>query len=136
MKKYFWTYHLYLMVIVLSCKTVHTKTPVVEEVKIESLQNTRWQLADETGTKLPTLWIENDKIKGNATCNRYTAELEMNSGGVFIVKNIATTRIACKKDTEKHYLGLLKKATRYKATQKTLELYQNELLLLKFNKIP
>lgn len=132
MSKQFWMSGIVSFLVLSSCKN---SVSTIKNESLETLENTQWQLADETGTKLPTLLIENGKVSGNASCNNYTAQLETNTERTFLVKNIATTRMACKKDTETRYLSMLKKATRYKATSKTLELYQNELLLLKFNRL-
>lgn len=102
-----------------------------------SLENSQWQLADQVKGKIPTLKIESGKVLGNAGCNNYFGELALDSAsGSFSAKNLASTKMACSDmSTEDNFLNMLLKATHYRISGNTLELYQNSLLLLKFNKI-
>lgn len=123
-------------VVLQSCTAM--KSTKQKEEKTMTVSGTKWQLADATGTALPTLiFTDGGKIVGNASCNNYNASAELSSGGNFSVQNIASTRMTCKNiDTEINFLNMLRKANRYKVTAKRLELYQNEILLLKFNRMP
>lgn len=103
-----------------------------------SLANTKWQLADNVKGKLPTLVLETDRVSGNAGCNNYFGALLLNANAAsFSAKNLGSTKMACEDmATESNFLNLLPKANKYKVNDDTLELYENSLLLLKFNKIP
>ena len=101
-----------------------------------SLTNTKWTLADYVKGKTPTLNIENNKITGNAGCNNYFGSLSTDiSTGQFITGDLGSTRMRCDNmAVEKSYLDMLEKANKYVVSESTLELYQDNLLLLKFNK--
>ncbi|EKB55838.1 META domain-containing protein [Bergeyella zoohelcum] len=120
-----------------SCSTTKTSDTKKEE-KLAIVVGTKWQLADATGTALPTIKIADEqKMIGNASCNNFSAQIKMNPDGSFFAKNVISTRMTCKHiDTEVNFLNMLRKANRYKVTAKRLELYQNEILLLKFNRMP
>ncbi len=100
-----------------------------------SITGTQWVLADDLANK-PTLVIEQNKISGNAGCNNYFSDITIDtSAGNFIAKNIGSTRKLCKNMTsETSYLSVLKEVNKYVVTESTLELYKDNLLLLKFNK--
>ena len=96
---------------------------------------TQWVLADDITNK-PTLLIEQNRISGNAGCNNYFSEATIDtSAGNFSAKNIGSTRKMCNNMiTETAYLEVLPKVNKYVVTESTLELYKDNLLLLKFNK--
>lgn len=100
-----------------------------------SITGTQWVLADDLANK-PTLVIEQNKISGNAGCNNYFSDITIDtSAGNFIAKNIGSTRKLCKNMTsETSYLSVLQEVNKYVVTESTLELYKDNLLLLKFNK--
>ncbi|WP_312822216.1 META domain-containing protein [Epilithonimonas sp.] len=100
-----------------------------------SVTGTQWVLADDVANK-PTLLIEQNKISGNAGCNNYFSEVTIDtSAGNFSTKNIGSTRKMCNNMTaETSYLSVLPEVNKYVVTETTLELYKDNLLLLKFNK--
>ena len=100
-----------------------------------SITGTQWVLADDI-TNRPTLVIEQNRISGNAGCNNYFSEATIDtSAGNFSAKNIGSTRKMCNNMiTETAYLEVLPKVNKYVVTESTLELYKNNLLLLKFTK--
>ena len=100
-----------------------------------SITGTQWVLADDI-TNRPTLVIEQNRISGNAGCNNYFSEATIDtSAGNFSAKNIGSTRKMCNNMiTETAYLEVLPKVNKYVVTESTLELYKDNLLLLKFNK--
>ena len=100
-----------------------------------SITGTQWILADDI-TNRPTLVIEQNRISGNAGCNNYFSEATIDtSAGNFSAKNIGSTRKMCNNMiTETAYLEVLPKVNKYVVTESTLELYKDNLLLLKFNK--
>ena len=120
-------------VMLVSCGSI---TNIVKTSNQPSLENTKWQLAENVKGKVPTLVFESGKISGNAGCNNYFGELTVDSStGSFSAKNIGSTRMMCDNmATENNYLSMLPKATKYRVSGNSLELYQNNLLLLKFNK--
>ena len=100
-----------------------------------SITGTQWVLADDI-TNRPTLVIEQNRISGNAGCNNYFSEATIDtSAGNFSAKNIGSTRKMCNNMiTETAYLEVLPKVNKYVVTESTLELYKDNLLLLKYNK--
>lgn len=100
-----------------------------------SITGTQWVLADDI-TNRPTLVIEQNRISGNAGCNNYFSEATIDtSAGNFSAKNIGSTRKMCNNMiTETAYLEVLPKVNKYVVTESTLELYKDNLLLLKFTK--
>ena len=100
------------------------------------LTGTEWRLADNVKGNIPTLIFEDQKISGNAGCNRYFGNVALNPAtGGFSAGQIGSTKMACQNmDTETNFLNMLPKANRYRVSGNTLELFDNQLLLLKFNK--
>ena len=101
-----------------------------------SITNTKWVLADKVKGTVPTLNIEGNKINGSSGCNKYFGTIAMDShSGTFTPSGVGSTKMACENMTvETNYLGALQKVNKYVVTDSTLELYQDGLLLLKFNK--
>lgn len=99
------------------------------------ITGTQWVLADDVATK-PTLVIEQNRISGNAGCNNYFSDVTIDtSAGNFSAKAIGSTRKMCNNMTaETAYLEVLPQVNKYVVTETTLELYKDNLLLLKFNK--
>ncbi len=103
-----------------------------------SVVNTQWQLAGYSSKgKVPTLVIEGGKLSGQAPCNRYFGELILDpKAGDFSASNIGATRMACENlSEESNYIEMLKQANKYVVNGNTLELYRDNLLLVKFNKL-
>ncbi|WP_370897759.1 META domain-containing protein [Chryseobacterium gossypii] len=101
-----------------------------------SLANTKWTLADNVKGKVPTLTIEGDKINGNAGCNNYfgTAKIDASTGS-FSAGQMGSTKMMCDNmGVEKNFMDMMEKANKYVISGNTLELYKDNLLLLKFNK--
>lgn len=105
--------------------------------KQASLENTKWVLAEDVGSsKSPTLNIEKDRVGGNASCNNYFAVYMMNpDSGSFSVSDIGATKMACDNmGVETHYFNMLEKANKYVLNGNILELYKDNLLLLRFRR--
>lgn len=132
MKKLFFTSILALTIV--SCTSRVGNASKVGKSQA-SVTGTQWVLADDVTNK-PTLQIEQNRISGNAGCNNYFSDVTIDtSAGNFSAKNIGSTRKMCNNmTTENSYLGVLKEVNKYVVTETTLELYKDNLLLLKFNK--
>lgn len=100
-----------------------------------SITGTQWVLADDVTNK-PTLMVEQNRISGNAGCNNYFSDAVIDtSAGNFSAKNVGSTRKMCNNmATENAFLNVLPQVNKYVVTETTLELYKDNLLLLKFNK--
>ena len=137
MKKYFLTLGVALAVV--ACKTATKTTTTKEEVsKVQpNLVNTQWTLAEVVKGKTPTLVVETGKLSGNAGCNNYFGTLEMdNTQGIFKAKNIGSTRMACPTmSAEASFLKILNEVNRYVVKDNNLELYKDNLLLMKLAKL-
>ena len=112
-------------------------TQVGKSSKQEVVTNTKWTLADQvSGSKTPTLNIEDKRISGNGGCNNFFAEATLDANnGTFLVGNVVSTRMACNDlKTEQNFFNLLEQANKYTVKDGYLELYKDNLLLLKFRK--
>lgn len=119
-----------------SCNAVNSGRSAAESNL--DLVGSKWQLADKTNGKIPTLVLEANRASGNAACNNYIGELQMDKAThIFRVGNVSSTRMACEDmSTETNYLRMLSRITQYRQTKNTLELYEGNMLLLKYNRIP
>ena len=105
--------------------------------KQASLVNTKWTLLDKSiTTKIPTLSVEANRITGSGGCNKYFSDLVLNAeNGNFVVGNVGSTKMACDDMmTEQNYFNLLQQVNKYQVKEGYLELYKDNLLLLKFKK--
>ena len=112
-------------------------TQVGKSSKQEVVTNTKWTLADQvSGSKTPTLNIEDKRISGNSGCNNFFAEATVDANnGTFLVGNVGSTRMACNDlKTEQNFFNLLEQANKYTVKDGYLELYKDNLLLLRFRK--
>ncbi len=103
----------------------------------ENIANTQWILSDNVKGKTPTLNIESGRITGSGGCNNYFGELSLDpTAGNFSAKNIGSTRMACDNmNVEDNFFKMLSETNKYVVSGTTLELYKDNLLLLKFNKL-
>ncbi|WP_326984136.1 META domain-containing protein [Chryseobacterium sp. MYb264] len=123
-------------VILASCGTMTSASASKVGKAQPSLSNTKWTLADNVKGKVPSLNIEGEKINGNAGCNNYfgTAKVDPSSGN-FSAGALGSTKMACDNmSVEKNFMDMVGKANKYVVSGNTLELYKDNLLLLKFNK--
>ena len=112
-------------------------TQVGKSSKQEVVTNTKWTLTDQvSGSKTPTLNIEDKRISGNGGCNNFFAEATVDTNsGTFLVGNVGSTRMACNDlKTEQNFFNLLEQANKYTVKDGYLELYKDNLLLLRFRK--
>lgn len=122
---------------IVACTSITSTTKV--GTAQPSLTGTSWELADTVNTETPTLVIEEGKIVGNAGCNNFFANdfVTNASLGEFSASTIGSTRKACANmSVENNYLSMLKQVNKYIVRGTTLELYKDNLLLLKYNKKP
>ncbi|SDE37843.1 META domain-containing protein [Riemerella columbipharyngis] len=126
--------------IILSLVTIACSS--VANLKLGKMQNNihgiTWIMTGETlkNSEIPTIHIDQDKISGTAGCNTYFgyAIVDKNNG-TFSVKNIATTRMACKNtQVEQAFLNMLSQADKYVSDGNTLNIYKGNILLMKFTK--
>lgn len=103
-----------------------------------TLEDSQWILDDSSlsPNNEITLSIEGSRIFGNASCNNYFGEFTSdNIQHTFAIKGVGVTRKMCHKmSAEKYFLKMLDKVNKYKFNKGNLELYQDNILLLKFKK--
>ena len=118
-----------------SCSSLSTSKSKVGSAQ-PALSGTSWILADAVKGNSPTLKVEDSKVSGNAGCNNYFGEVALNTaGGSFVAQNLGSTRKMCENmDVEKNFMEMVSQANKYVVNGNTLELYKDNLLLLKFNK--
>lgn len=126
---------IFVLLMVFSCTTLSNISKVGS--KQVPISNTQWTLAESVKGKTPTLILENNKISGNAGCNNYFGNLVLDTtAGNFSVSNIGSTKMMCDNmETEANFLSMLREANKYVVNGNTLELYKNNLLLMKFTKL-
>lgn len=119
-----------------SCGTMKNSSSGKVGKEQPSIANTKWTLADNVRGQAPTLNIEGGKINGNSGCNRFFGGVMMDTvSGKFETSGVGSTKMACDNmSVERNFLDMLQKANKYVVSGNTLELYQDSLLLLKFNK--
>jgi len=100
------------------------------------LNNTSWVLEENSKTNSGiTLEITKGRVSGFSGCNNYFSELTTNSKDTFQVKSIGATRMLCDNiSVEEDYLNLLEKVNKYVISETSLELYKDNVLLLKFKR--
>lgn len=104
---------------------------------VVSLSGTQWSLADKVQGNIPTMQFLDNKVSGNAGCNSYFANVTLNEQAKTMeVGVVGSTRKSCPEmEAERNFLHLLPQANAYKLNGSVLELYKNDLLLLKFNQV-
>lgn len=119
-----------------SCGTMSSSASSKVGKAQPSILNTKWTLADQVKGKIPTLNIEGSKVNGNAGCNSYFGTVSTDTAsGSFTASQLGSTKMACDNmSVEKNFMEMVQKANKYVVSGSTLELYQDNLLLLKFNK--
>lgn len=125
---------LFALILLGSCSTM-TSTKVGKSQA--NLNSTSWKLADQVKGKTPTLVVEGAKLTGNAGCNNYFGELNLDpTAGNFSASNIGSTRMSCENmDVENTFLKMLGETDHYVVSESTLELYKGNLLLMKLVKM-
>ena len=100
------------------------------------MNNTSWILEDNSRTESRiTLEISKGRVSGFSGCNNYFSELTTNSKDTFQIKSIGATRKLCDNiSVEEDYLNLLEKVNKYVISETSLELYKDNVLLLKFKR--
>lgn len=119
-----------------SCGTMANSSSSKVGKSQPSIAATKWVLADNVKGKTPTLNIDGAKVNGNAGCNSYFGTLSTDAAsGTFTASQLGSTRMACDNmSVEQNFMSMMQKANKYVVNGTTLELYQDNLLLLKFNK--
>ncbi|ALR30690.1 heat-shock protein HslJ [Chryseobacterium sp. IHB B 17019] len=123
-------------VVLASCGTMSSSSASKVGKTQPSLAGTKWALADNVKGKVPTLNIDGEKINGNAGCNNYfgTAKVDASTGN-FSAGQMGSTKMMCDNmNVENNFMDMMGKANKYVVSGNTLELYKDNLLLLKFNK--
>lgn len=129
------------LILTISTALVITSCTTSSSVKVGTSQpallGSEWVLAEEVNSEQPTMLIEAGKISGNSGCNNYfsTSFTSNPKMGEFSATNIGSTRKACMNmAVETNFLNMIQQANKYIVNGTTLELYKDNLLLLKFNK--
>jgi heat shock protein HslJ len=119
-----------------SCGTMANSSSSKVGKSQPSISATKWVLADNVKGKTPTLNIDGAKVNGNAGCNSYFGTLATDAAsGAFAASQLGSTKMACDNmSVEQNFMSMMQKANKYVVNGTTLELYQDNLLLLKFNK--
>lgn len=101
-----------------------------------SIIDSKWVLAENVKGQTPTMVLESGRIQGMGGCNNYFGELVLDAtAGNFDANNIATTRKACDEmSVEMNFVQMLQEANKYVVSGDNLELYKDQLLLLKFKR--
>lgn len=101
-----------------------------------SIVGTNWILSETVKGDSPTMSIEVGKINGNAGCNSYFGSLITDpSSGSFSTSQLGSTKKMCDNiSVENNFLAMLGESNKYIVNGNVLELYKDNLLLLKLTK--
>ena len=121
-----------MLILALSCSNVS----VAGKKDNVQLNNTSWVLEENSKTNAGiTLEIAKGRVSGFSGYNNYFSELITHPKGTFQVKSIGATRMLCDNiSVEEDYLNLLEKVNKYVISETSLELYKDNVLLLKFKR--
>ena len=121
-----------MLILALSC----SNASVAGKKEGVQLNNTSWVLEEYSKTNAGiTLEIAKGRVSGFSGCNNYFSELITHPKGTFQVKSIGATRMLCDNiSVEEDYLNLLEKVNKYVISETSLELYKENVLLLKFKR--
>jgi heat shock protein HslJ len=112
-----------------------------------TLENTYWKLAEMNGKPIVTpadakeVHIiltnegENKRVKGHAGCNSLGGSYTLSGNEIKFIT--ITTKMMCvdRMDVEDFLLNALSVANRYKITGETLELFQGDTLVARFQSV-
>ena len=114
-----------MLILSLSC----SNASVAGKKESVQLNNTSWVLEENSKTNAGiTLEIAKGRVSG-------FSELITHPKGTFQVKSIGATRMLCDNiSVEEDYLNLLEKVNKYVISETSLELYKDNVLLLKFKR--
>ena len=89
---------------------------------------------NKTKGSIPSLNIKEGRVYGNAGCNNYTADIKIDDTNHKItIGAVASTKMYCKWiKSEVTFLKFLSMANGYKIKENILELYKDNILLMKF----
>lgn len=125
---------LFILLVLGACSSV----PLISTSKTTAIENIQWVLEDNNvvDSREITLLIEKEKVSGNASCNNYFGNIYYDvSTNNFFISNLGVTRKSCSKmSVEIDFLGILEKVNKYQLKQDYLELYKDQILLIKFKK--
>ncbi|GGI29320.1 META domain-containing protein [Pedobacter mendelii] len=114
----------------------------LEKIISASLTNTKWELSELTGKKLPesskaTLnFGDSLKISGKSFCNSYGGQAEIANEKV-TVKNVFSTKMMCQEtdSEERAFLAALSETDHVKMIDGKLQLLKGEQTVLVFTKM-
>ncbi len=99
-----------------------------------------WELQRIWGTdnKFITTYIaidfDNKTFIGNTGCNSISGKFITNDTYITINKEIISTKMTCPGNIEKSFLSVLLKVNKFHIDNSELEMSQNDIVLLKFNR--
>lgn len=113
-----------------------------KDLRLIKQHDTKWELSDWPGKTLPTTAkatlniTDGNKIGGKSFCNTYGGSAVINGNAIRFSK-IFSTKMYCEAvgDAENKYHADLEKVTAGKVSGNKLYLYQNETLLMVFEKL-
>jgi len=125
-----------------SCK--HAKHIITEPALSKSygseLQG-KWQLENLWGmdsSKLKPAFItfdfDSSRFTGNTGCNSIAGRFTLRNELLIIDRNIISTKMACPGYNDQHFITLLLKINKFTMDDRTLELSQDNLVLMTFKK--
>jgi heat shock protein HslJ len=138
---------LFIVLLLIGCKHAkHVTAPTVKEpIAVPKnygadLQG-KWQLENLWGmdsTQLRPAYISFDfdslSFTGNTGCNSISGKFSFSNELIIIDRRIISTKMACPGYNDKNFINLLLKINRFNIENNTLELSQNDLVLMTFRK--
>ncbi|MCW8961153.1 MAG: META domain-containing protein, partial [Ignavibacteriaceae bacterium] len=98
--------------------------------------NSEKVVIDETVKNLPKLeiYVEDEMVRGNTGCNTINGKVEIDKNKISFY-DITATEMVYPGDLERRFISALQKVNNYKIVKFKLYLYENDKVLLSFQKI-
>lgn len=132
---------LFLMIALLSftCSTKETEKIDVMRLHdiwaLESIKGDR-VIIDENIKSLPMIeiYVKEKRVHGNTSCNTIDGKVEIDNNHIIFFE-IITTEMACPGDLEQKFLSALKEVNNYNIKKMKLYLYEDDEVMMIFQKI-
>ncbi len=124
------------MILAISFAVLSPGTAIAETGKLEK----KWKvtsIGEHTGKLLGFIEFEDGFLKGQSTCNGYSATYDLGENQTITIHRVAVTQLICKignkMELEKQYIKGLEAAKTYKIENDELIIYkQDQSLLARF----
>ncbi|MCW8810075.1 MAG: META domain-containing protein [Ignavibacteriaceae bacterium] len=128
-----------IALIIISCSSKEaekSQVNLLHDIWALASINSEKVVIDETVKNLPKLeiYVEDEMVRGNTGCNTINGKVEIDKNKISFY-DITATEMVCPGDLERRFISALQKVNNYKIVKFKLYLYENDKVLLSFQKI-